>query len=252
MMVDERIAERRADVRRERRLRRLRRTVLVAVLLVVSLVLALVERSSLVALAEVRVDGLERLAQADVVDAADLTLGTSTLRLDLGGATQRVEALPLVASATVRRLDPLTVIVEVVEREPAVVVSQAHRTVLVDPEGVVVATGSEPGLPTIVLQSGRLPAPGDHVSVNPAVANAHLAIQHLPGVIRARVDHYLAVGADDLDLELDDGTRVHLGRADRMDEKARALGAVLEDLDGRRVAAIDVRAPGRPVVIPDA
>jgi cell division septal protein FtsQ len=59
-------------------------------------------------------------------------------------------------------------------------------------------------------------------------------------------------GADDLDLELDDGTLVHLGRADRMDEKARALGAVLEDLDGRPVAAIDVRAPGRPVVIPNS
>jgi cell division protein FtsQ len=249
-MVDERIAERRADVRRERRLRRLRRTLLVVVLLGVSLVAAIVERSSLVALAEVRVDGLERLGEADVVDAAGLALGTSTLRLDLGGAAERVEELPLVDTATVRRLDPLTVLIEVVERGPSAVVSFGQRSVLVDPDGVVIATGSEPGLPTILLQSGRLPAPGDHVSQNPAVANAHRAIQHLPGVIRARVDHYLAMSADDLDLELDDGTRVHLGRADRMDEKARALGAVLEDLDGRRVAAIDVRAPGRPVVIP--
>lgn len=251
-MVDERIAERRADVRRERRRRRLRRTVLVVVLLVVALVAAMVERSSLVALAEVRVDGLERLDQADVIDAAGLVLGTSTLRLDLGGAAERVEGLPLVDTVTVRRLDPLTVIIEVVEREPSMVVSLGLRTVLVDPDGVVIAIGSEPGLPTILLQAGQLPSPGDHVSRSPAVANAHAAIQQLPGVIRGRVAHYLAVSGDDLDLELDDGTRVHLGRADRMDEKSRALGAVLEDLDGRPVAAIDVRAPGRPVVIPES
>jgi cell division protein FtsQ len=251
-MVDERIAERRADVRRERRLRRLRRTLLVVALLVVALVAAVVERSSLVALAEVRVDGLQRLDQAEVVDAAGLALGTSTLRLDLVGATHRVEELPLVATATVRRLDPLTVIIEVVEREPSVVVSLGQRSVLVDPDGVIIAAGREPGLPVVVLLSGPLPTPGADVSASPTIANAHAAIQQLPGVIRARVVHYLAVGPDDLDLELDDGTLVHLGRAERMDEKARALGAVLEDLDGRPVAAIDVRAPGRPVVIPNS
>ena len=115
-MVDERIAARRREVREDRRRRRLRRTIMVAVALVLVVVGVLVERSSLVALAEVRVTGTERLDVRTVRRAADLELGTSTLRLPLGEARERVEALPLVASAEVRRLDPLTVLVEVTER----------------------------------------------------------------------------------------------------------------------------------------
>jgi cell division septal protein FtsQ len=198
-MVDERIAARRAEVRQDRRRRRLRRTILVATLLVLVAVGVVVERSSLVALAEVRVAGTERLDPRSVRRAADLELGTSTLRLPLGAARERVEALPLVERADVRRVDPLTVLVEVEERQPAAVVRHGDDTVLVDREGVVLAT--------------------------------------------ARAE-------DELVLRLASGTRVRFGRADQVAEKARALGAVLEDVGERSVAVIDVRAPSRPVVDP--
>lgn len=249
-MVDERIAARRAEVREDRRRRRLRRTVLVVTLLGLLVVGVLVERSSLVALAEVQVTGTQRLDARTVRQAADLDLGTSTLRLPLGQARERVEALPLVASADVRRLDPLTVVIEVTEREPAAVVRRGDEAVLVDEHGVVVATGEEPGLPVIRLEEGQLPAPGERIAAVPAAANAHTALLQLPGPIRTLVEAYQARGADELDLRLTTGTTVRFGRADRVAEKARALGAVLEDLDGRAVASIDVRAPSRPVVLP--
>ena len=249
-MVDERIAERRAQVRDEQRRRRLRRTVLVATLLVVAVVAVLVERSSLVALAEVRVAGTERLDPARVRDTADLPLGTSTLRLPLDEARERVEALPLVATAEVRRLDPLTVLIEVTEREPVAVVRRGEDAVLVDDEGVVVAAGREPGLPVIRLTVGTLPEPGASIDEAPAAANAHTALSRLPGPVRSLIEAYVARGPDELDLRLTGGTTVRFGRADQVDEKARALGAVIEDLQGREVAAIDVRAPSHPVVIP--
>lgn len=249
-MVDERIAARRAEVREDRRRRRLRRTILVASLLAVLAVAFVVERSSLVALAEVRVAGTERLDPRTVRRAADLELGTSTLRLPLGSARARVEALPLVDSADVRRLDPLTVLVEVTEREPAAVVRRGRQSVLVDREGVVVADGAEPGLPVIRLVRGELPEPGDDIAASPAAANAHAALSALPGPVRSLVATYVARGPDELELRLASGTKVRFGRADRVAEKARALGAVLEDLEGRQVATIDVRAPSRPVVLP--
>lgn len=251
-MVDERIAARRAEVREHRRRRRLRRTVLVATVVVLVVVGVFVERSSLVALAEVRVAGTERLEPRTVRVAAGLELGTSTLRLPLDAARVRVEDLPLVASADVRRLDPLTVVVEVTEREPTAVVRRGGRSVLVDREGVVVATGQEPGLPVIRMTGGRLPSPGEDLTAAPAAANAHAALSRLPGPVRSLVGTYLARAADELDLELATGTTVRFGRADRVAEKARALGAVIEDLDGRAVDLIDVRAPSRPVVIDDA
>lgn len=249
-MVDERIAARRAEVREDRRRRRLRRTVLVAVLLVLGVVAVLVERSSLVALAEVRVDGTDRLAPERVRTAADLELGTSTLRLPLDRARERVEELPLVDTADVRRLDPLTVLIDVTERVPTVVVVHGARAVLVDDEGVVVAEGREPGLPVIEVPGTALPELGESVRQVPAAANAHAALAALPGPVRSLVATYVAGGPDELELHLVDGTRVQFGRAERVDEKARALGAVLEDLQGRTVEEIDVRAPGRPVVVP--
>lgn len=249
-MVDERIAARRAEVRDQRRRGRLRRTILVLALLTLVAVLVVAERSSLVALAEIRVTGASRLTPAEIRRATDLELGTSVLRLPLDRARENVEAMPLVESATIGRADPLTVVVEVVERVPVAVVARSGEAVLVDEEGVVVAAGREDGLARIALRVGALPAPGEHLRRAPAAANAHTALRELPGALRSRVARYVARASDELSLELTDGTVVRFGRADRVDEKARALGAVLEDLDGRDVEEIDVRAPSRPTVTP--
>lgn len=246
--VDERIAERRREVRAERRRKRLRRTLSVAALLVVALVAFLIERSSLVALAEVRVVGTHRLSPDDIREAADLPLGTSTLRLRLRDAAERVESLPMVGSADAHRVDPLTVEIDVVERVPVVVARGGAGQRLIDEDGVVMAATSEPGLPVIDVGRARLPAVGDRVDALPALANAHAAFLGLRGPLRAEIAAYEATGPDELDLILADGVRVRFGRAVRIDEKVRALGAVLEDLGGTPVAVIDVRAPMTPTV----
>lgn len=250
MKVDERIAERRREVRAERRRARLRRTITVTVVLVLLAVAYAIERSPLVALAEVRVEGNQRLQAAEIRSAADLELGTSTLRLHLADARRRVEALPLVHDATVRRIDPLTVLITVTERIPTAVLRGADGAVLVDDEGVVVAAGSQDGLPVIDLADANAPALGASVDEVPAAGNAHRVLEELPGPLRSEVDRYVALAADDVELRLVSGIRVAFGRAERIDEKARALGAVIEDLDGRTVTAIDVRAPMTPVVVP--
>lgn len=250
-MVDERILQRRQRVRSERRQRRLRRTILLAVLVALGVVGAIVERSSLVALDEVRVVGTDRLSPADVREAADLPLGTSTLRLRLGRAEERVAALPLVDSVAIRRVDPLTVEIAVVEREPSMVVVAGRRAVLVDDEGVLLLSGRDEGLLTIHLPAPTpLPALGQAAAKDTALGNAVAFHQQLSGPLRSEIVLYRASGPDDLEAELASGVRVLLGEALRVDEKARALGAVLEDLGSQEVSAIDVRAPSAPVVIP--
>lgn len=247
MAVDERIAERRREVRESRRRRRLRRTLAVVALLAGVAVVALLDRSSLLALAEVRVVGAHRLTADEIRAASGLEEGTSSLRLRLGRVEDRVAALPLVREARARRVDPLTVEITVVERVPALVVTSPAGQRMVDADGVTVASGTEDGLPVVQL-NGALPAPGETVATIPALANAHAAWRALPGPLRTEVTTYLAAGEDDLDLVLESGVRVRFGRADRADEKARALGEVLEDLGGTTVSSIDVRAPRNPVV----
>lgn len=248
-MIDERIAERRAQVRDQDRRRRLRRTIVLVVLVLLVVTLVLVERSALVALEEVEVVGTQRLQADDVRDAAGLELGTSTVRLRLRAASERVEALPLVRTATARRIDPLTVRIEVQEREPALNARGEDHARLVDRDGVVLMDGELEELPTIDLPA-EPPPPGGTVVDDPALGNAHRAWRGLSGPLRSEVVSYRAAGPDELSLLLRSGVEVRFGRAERIEEKVRALGAVLDDLDGTPVEVIDVRAPSAPVVIP--
>lgn len=247
-MIDDRIAERRAEVRDERRRVRLRRTLTVAVVLGIVALLVAVERSPLVGLEEVQVVGTERLDDDTVREAASLELGTSTLRLRMGDARQRVEQLPLVRSAEARRVDPLTVEIAVVERQPALVAVGQGRSVLVDRDGVVMVEEDADGLATIEL-TGPPPEAGARVEEDPALANAHQAWRELSGPLRAEVERYVATGPDELSLILASGIEIRFGRADRVDEKVRAIGAVLGDIGDADVEVIDVRAPGAPVIV---
>lgn len=221
---------------------------IVLLLLVVGI---LVERSSLVALDEVRVVGTNRLTADQVREAANLRLGTSTLRLRLDRAEARVEDLPLVAEADIRRVDPLTVEITVTEREPAMMVVAGNRAVLLDETGVLLLEGRDPDLVVIDVPAPTpLPALGERPGPDTALGNAVAFHQELSGPLRAEIVRYRASGPSDLEAELAGGVRAILGEAVRVDEKVRALGAVLEDLGTESVSAIDVRAPGAPVVIP--
>lgn len=248
--MDERILERRRQVRRERQLRRLRRTLLVAAGIVVAALLVALERSPLVELAEVRVSGTERLSATQVRRVAGLELGTSTLRLPLDEAERRIEALPLVREARVRRIDPLTVELVVRERTPIAVVVGRGEPAMIDRAGVVIVRGRREGLPVIDLGQGRVPEPGRSVSASPALRAAHRVLTELPGPLRAEVVRYRVPASDRLVLVLPDGVEVSFGRPVEIGEKVRALGVVLEDLGRRRVRRIDVRAPRTPVIEP--
>lgn len=253
-MIDDRIAERRARVRDDRRRARLARTVwtLVAVLVLAGLVV--VERSTLVALAEVQVSGTERLAEEAVRAASGLEPGTSTLRLRLGHAEERIEdQLPLVRSAQARRLDPLTVVLAVEERQPALVVVGEGLRRYVDRDGVLIDEVGEEESPAAGLPVVELPGPPPEVGAtaddDPTLANALAAWRGLSGSLRAEVVRYRAAGPDELTLTLSSGIDVRFGRAVRVDEKVRALGAVLADVGDTPIELIDVRAPGAPVVV---
>lgn len=258
-MIDERIAARRAEVRDERRRGRLRRSLTVLVVGLVATALVLVERSDLVGLEEVQVAGAARVEADAVLDAAGLELGTSTLRLALNDAAARVAALPGVRDADARRVDPLTVRIEVEERVPVLVVEGGDVRRLVDRDGVVVAEApadadADVGVDdltelAVVRLPGPPPAVGEQVAADATLANAHATWVGLSGPLRRAIDTYEAGGPDELTLHLDRGVRVRFGRAERLDEKVRALGAVLGDIGDAEVDVIDVRAPGAPVVV---
>lgn len=248
--MDTRIAERRKQVRRERMFRRRRRTLVLLAIAAVAATAYAIERSPLVELAAVQVTGTEQVDPAAIRDAAALPLGTSTLRLDLAGADARVEAMPQIRDADVRRVDPLTVRITVVERRPVVAVNTDRGALLVDEEGVIVERGTRPDLPTIVAPAKGLPEPGDHLRALPAAWNAFVVHQGLPGPLRTEVVRYEATSPDDVDVILTGDLRARFGRATAVPEKARVLGALLGELPEERPLTLDIRAPSNPVIAP--
>lgn len=247
--MDRRIAQRRRTVREERRRARLRRTLVAALALAIVAALLVLEQSRFVALDRVEVTGVERLTVEDVLVAADLERGTSSVRLGLRAARARVVALPLVRDATVERATPTVVRIVVEERSPVLVVRGGGVQRLVDRDGVVLAEGAAPGV-TEVRTTVAPPAVGEVVDPASLLGDALLVWRGLSGPVRAQLVRIDAVAADDLTLVLDSGTRVRIGRAERLDEKVRAFGAIAEDLGDVAVRVIDVRSPTAPVVVP--
>lgn len=245
--MDERFADRRASVRRGRRRSRLRRTLFVLLMVCILGALAWFEQSDRAAVRHIDVVGLERLDAATVLEVAAITPGRSILRLRAAPVEARVLAMPAVRAVEVRRTALDRIIVEVTERQPVLVVEHWRTVRLMDRDGVILGDGRIEGLPVIRLATVPPPV-GDTFAAHAALANAHRAWSGLSGPLRAQVVLLAAPDEVGLELVLVSGVTVRIGRAERMEEKVRVIGAVLVDIAGSEVTVIDVRVPSVPVV----
>jgi cell division septal protein FtsQ len=246
-MVEDRIARRRAVVRAARRKARLRRTLFGVSLLILVGSGSWFESSEYATVIEVRVEGVSRLDVVDVIASSGVSVGDAALRVRPSSVVRDVEQLVLVRSATVRRPGLRTVVIEVRERAPVYTVAHGATEVLVDRDGIVIDRGREEGLPVVRVRT-RPPGTGQLVASHTALANAHRAWAGLSGPLRSRVVAMHAPDVDGLEITLDTGEVVRFGRADQLEAKVRALGAILDDVAGSEVVLIDVRVPGFPVV----
>ena len=190
--------------------------------------------SSWLAVDRVEVTGLERVSDAQVRAAVDVTPGTPLARVDTGDVAAAVRRLPPVADVDVERSWPGTLRVAVRERVVAAGVQRDGAVVLVDADGVGFA--AEPRLPPGVVRLEVEDArPGDPTT------RAALAVSGaLPDDLRRRV---LAVSADDPDrvvLRLVGDQRVVWGAPGETATKAAAALALLRTPGG----VVDVSTPG--------
>jgi len=193
----------------------------------------------------VTVTGTHLLAPAQVIAAADVSLGTPLLSVDTGAVTRRVEAIGDVASATVTEDWPDHLAITVTERVPAVAVRMADGEYdLVDPTGVVVRyTKAKPaGLPLLVTS-----LPGRALRGNAEVTAAADVLAELqPWLARQVAEVTVAAvpaGPPQVTLSLRDGKTVQWGSAGNAAQKNRELSVLLPG----QARDVDVSAPGTAV-----
>lgn len=177
--VDPRFRRRWAEARRDEGRRRLR--ILVCSLALVAAVAGCVGllHSPLFRVRDVVVVGNSHTPRAQVLAAAELSLGGSTtLMVDAGPerARKAVDALPWVASASFGRHWPWTVVITVKERSPAALVVSEGAIDVVDASGRVLEVSppreAPPSLPVVTGAQGV--RPGEDVLPGPGLTRPAL------------------------------------------------------------------------------
>jgi cell division protein FtsQ len=249
--MDPRLRQRRIEVRRQEGRRRLRRLLIALGVLAMLALLWALTYSSLVDVDHVVVNGAAHTTEADVRAAAAIGQGQPMAYLDTRAAAHRIEALPWVASASLRRDLPGTVRIDVVERVPVVatpVDGGGWRMLDVDGHALGDVPAPPPG---VIAMSG--PAPP--VEVGQAVGEQELAAidatSMLPVPLKARVGAVVWAEDGTIDLQLAPAGTIRLGPPTDLPAKYLAAVAVLDKLGpDATVGVLDVRAPEAPVLSP--
>ena len=229
---------------RRRRLRRLLGVLVAAIAtLGIGVLVWLVGWSSVLAVQDAEVEGVGGALAADVLDVADVPVGTPLARIDTGAIVSRVRELPEVEDADVHRSWPNTVTIDVTPRVAEAAMQADGSWFGVDRSGVMFARSETrpEGLPVLEASSEE--------ADQQVRAEGVAALTGLPAEVLDQVETVHAHSEADVRLALGDGVTVELGTADDLDRKAQVLLALMGAQD-EPPSVYDVSAPGHPAVTP--
>ncbi len=194
----------------------------------------------------VRLTGQIETSDSALMAALSIEPGGSLLAFDVAAGRDRLATLPWIASATIRKLYPDALSVEVTEKQAFARWHDGSRVFLIDRGGVLITDEYDPSYDDLPLVAGR---------GAPPLADAALAMVAAHEGLAGRVAALVRVGDRRWDVMLTDGPTIRLPEENQ--EAALAEVVRLEaqaKLLQRDVAVIDLRIPDRITVrlTPDA
>ncbi len=192
------------------------------------------------AISEVRITGQSETAELEVLERLGIGEGVSLATFSVTTARERIQALPWVATATIRKVYPGGLDVVIEERTPYALWQHGGITSLIDSEGAVIvdaAAARFTGLPLIV-----------GTDANGRAAEL-VALMALEPQIKARIRAAVLVAGRRWNLMLDSGVMVMLPE-DGADAAITALAALDASLMllNRDIARVDLRVADEVVV----
>jgi len=223
--------------RKQSRRRRVRQTVLAGLIVLVVAGLAwLIGFSSVLGVNRVQVDGTSLVTADQVTAAAQVVTGTPLARVDGKAIAARVAAaIPEVASVTVSRHWPNTLVIHVTERAIVYQVQSSGAYQWVDATGDIFHSSPDAqAVPVVTVDTTDLQLVRDVATV----------VTSIPADVSPHVVSISAATGDSITLTLDDGRQVFWGSADQSDLKAQVIGPLL-NIPG---TVYNVSAPAYPAV----
>lgn len=234
---DARDVERFLTYRRRRGRRRLA-VLLVALSLVAFVLVGLF--SPIMAVRDIRVEGVSRIPTSAVTDRLGDLRGRPLALVGAHDVGPRLTDLVDVQAYDVRAEPPSTLVVEITERVRIGAVRAGSLYSEVDAAGVTLRQVPKAPADVPVLDVDRLDPQ------SPAFQAAAQVAFTMPPDVRATVATVHATSVDNVDLVLRDGARVRWGSSERSAEKATVLG-ILRRAKPHGVSVYDVTSPDTPV-----
>jgi cell division protein FtsQ len=203
---------------------------------------------------QIDVNGNRTVSRSDIIAHAGIATNVTLWLQNTDAAAKRIETIPYVDEAWVKRIPPSTIEITVTERTPLATLALAgDRTdtpVLIDKQLRVLGPVTDPGtLPRFTLAQGLTLDPGTVLTRADAVALrddylALLAAHVIP--VGLSFDRFGGVVAT-----LRGGINVLLGDDADLAKKLPLIDPILAQAarKDRTVSAIDLRAPNTPVLI---
>jgi len=199
--------------------------------------------SSLVAVKEVRIEGVSSASDPDVAeDLQRAAAGMTTLHVDLDELAAAVSEYPTVKSLSASPGFPNSLTITVEERLPVALAGDSETPVAAD--GIL--------LPGVEVERHRLPtidaAAGDDAQALDDTGRAQAAVLGATPEALAAVVESASYTADGVGVELSGGISLLFGDASRAAAKWAAAARILADPGLNALDYIDVRVPDRPAV----
>ena len=188
----------------------------------------------------VTISGIAQLRESEVLEAAGISPRVSLAFLAVGEVRERLEAVPLVKSAAVRKLYPNELVVTLVERVPHALWQHDGELFVIAADGAVIdrmRDGRFADLPLVVGETAN------------TRTREYLALLEAAGPLKERILAGTLVAGRRWTLKTDGGIDVRLPETGAKDALARLIRLDKEHrILAKDVIAVDLRFPDRVVV----
>lgn len=189
------------------------------------------------AIEQVRISGQSETSEVEVLDRLGLADHASIVTLDLAEARERIETLPWVEHATLRKVYPDGLTIKIEEKKPFALWQRGPVTTIIDENGKVIAPYMDEryaGLPRVV-----------GVGANDRVHEALDLVKPFPA-IADKVRGAVLVSERRWNLVLADGVTILLPQ-EKPEEALSKLASAEADMDllSRDIVSVDLRLDDR-------